>query len=420
MRSGLAFPAVRAAPAVLVALLAGGGVPASARAQGQVLSAIGDEISRRVNASLDLGAAGVTYDDFLRSRVVSITPAVRVEGARTLVLARTSLSQFASGNTSIQGALSGSLVSPEVWGVRGEVYGTGGATEYAHDLAATNVFGAGRVHVAGTATGVWAGAGLGFVTRGSKLPLDVTQADLGGWAREGPLTYTVTVLPTRVGPDRYADATLTARWQGRLGELAVSGGYRARARDSLPGVRAWAEAWATAWLTGRLALVGGAGNFPFDPLQGLPGGRYVSAAVRVAQRRAGVSDPALRAALLLPYEVRRLRSAGARADRFAVADNDDGTRTLRVRVAGARRVELMADFTEWTSVPLTRLPPPAGGGRDQDADAPGTQVWALTVVLTPGVHRVNVRVDGGAWQSPPGLSAVRDEFGGSVGLLVVR
>jgi hypothetical protein len=42
------------------------------------------------------------------------------------------------------------------------------------------------------------------------------------------------------------------------------------------------------------------------------------------------------------------------------------------------------------------------------------------LVIAPGVHRVNIRVDGGAWRPPPGLSVVRDEFGGEVGLLVVR
>jgi hypothetical protein len=32
---------------------------------------------------------------------------------------------------------------------------------------------------------------------------------------------------------------------------------------------------------------------------------------------------------------------------------------------------------------------------------------------------MNVRVDGGTWVIPPGLLPLKDEFGGSVGLLVV-
>jgi len=42
------------------------------------------------------------------------------------------------------------------------------------------------------------------------------------------------------------------------------------------------------------------------------------------------------------------------------------------------------------------------------------------VPLAAGVHRVNVRVDGGEWRVPTGLSAVDDDFEGKVGLLVVR
>jgi hypothetical protein len=159
--------------------------------------------------------------------------------------------------------------------------------------------------------------------------------------------------------------------------------------------------------------VGGAGLFPFDPVQGLPGGRYVTAALRLATRRPIVNDPSLRAELLLPYEVRRLRSA--RAEQFVVEERDGGARVLRVLVPGARRVELMGDFTDWTPVALAPLDRRAAGrGRD------GDDVWLAELVIAPGVHRVNVRVDGGPWRPPPGLSVVRDEFGGEVGLLVVR
>jgi len=74
-------------------------------------------------------------------------------------------------------------------------------------------------------------------------------------------------------------------------------------------------------------------------------------------------------------------------------------------VPDARQVELMGSFTDWAPVRLT-------------STAPG--VWSFNVFLAPGVHRVNIRVDGGAWSVPPGLTAVRDEFGGEVGLLIVQ
>jgi hypothetical protein len=82
-----------------------------------------------------------------------------------------------------------------------------------------------------------------------------------------------------------------------------------------------------------------------------------------------------------------------------------GARTLRVRAAGARSVELMGDFTHWEPITLT----PAGG-----------DTWEVTLPIAAGVHRVNVRIDGGAWLVPRGVPAVPDDLGGVVGLLVVR
>jgi hypothetical protein len=313
-----------------------------------------------VSASVDAGAAAVTYDEFLSSGVASVTPTLRVESARALVVARGSYSRFQSGNRSLQTSLTGSLVSPELFGVRAEAFGTASVTRFARELAATNLFGAGRLHAASGAGGAWAGAGLGLVSQRTRLPENVGQLDFGAWAREGPLTFTLTVQPTRVGAVSYADATAGARWQGALGELAVSSGYRARAAAALPGVRAWGEGWLTVWFGARVAVVGGVGLFPYDPVQGLPGGRYVSAAVRVSSRRPVVNDPALRAELLLPYEVRRLRAA--RAEQFVVEERDDGSRELRVLVPGAGRVELMGDFTDWTPVGLVRLPRGKGAG----------------------------------------------------------
>jgi hypothetical protein len=386
--------------------------PPAARAAGAPRRSFPQRLGRQVSASVDAGAAAVTYDEFLNSGVASVTPTLRVESARALVVARGSYSRFQSGNRSLQTSLTGSLVSPELFGVRAEAFGTASVTRFARELAATNLFGAGRLHAASGAGGAWAGAGLGLVSQRTRLPENVGQLDFGAWAREGPLTFTLTVQPTRVGAVSYADATAGARWQGALGELAVSSGYRARAAAALPGVRAWGEGWLTVWFGARVAVVGGVGLFPYDPVQGLPGGRYVSAAVRVSSRRPVVNDPALRAELLLPYEVRRLRAA--RAEQFVVEERDDGSRELRVLVPGAGRVELMGDFTDWTPVGLVRLPRGKGAGRDAD------DAWGVELVIAPGVHRVNIRVDGGAWRPPPGLSVVRDEFGGEVGLLVVR
>jgi hypothetical protein len=82
-----------------------------------------------------------------------------------------------------------------------------------------------------------------------------------------------------------------------------------------------------------------------------------------------------------------------------------GVRALTIRGVRAERVELAGDFTDWQPVALERTRGPA---------------WELSVELAPGVYRLNVRIDGGAWQVPRGATPQQDEFGGVVGLIIVR
>ena len=79
--------------------------------------------------------------------------------------------------------------------------------------------------------------------------------------------------------------------------------------------------------------------------------------------------------------------------------------SIRVEAPNVRSVEVTADFTDWQPIGL----------RLSDEN-----IWEVTVRITSGVHRVNVRLNGGPWIVPHGLRAEEDEFGGSVGVLVVR
>jgi len=79
-------------------------------------------------------------------------------------------------------------------------------------------------------------------------------------------------------------------------------------------------------------------------------------------------------------------------------------RTLRVRVPGATSVELMGDFTDWIPVQLAQVAP---------------AVWEVTLAVPSGVHRVNLRLNGGPWSAPGGARLERTEFGGVVGIVVV-
>jgi hypothetical protein len=83
-----------------------------------------------------------------------------------------------------------------------------------------------------------------------------------------------------------------------------------------------------------------------------------------------------------------------------------GHNYLLVRVHGRNvsRVDLSGDFTDWTPVAL--LPVHANW-------------WAVVVRVPPGVHRVQLRVDGGPWIAPPGLPRADNGPGGPSGALVV-
>ena len=83
--------------------------------------------------------------------------------------------------------------------------------------------------------------------------------------------------------------------------------------------------------------------------------------------------------------------------------SDAGQRRVRVLATGARTVELMADFTDWSPVTLVA----------------GREAFEGAFTLEAGTHRVVIRIDGGAWRPAANTPAVDDDLGGRVGLLVV-
>jgi hypothetical protein len=90
---------------------------------------------------------------------------------------------------------------------------------------------------------------------------------------------------------------------------------------------------------------------------------------------------------------------------FTVEPESQGRYLVTVRVPGARQVELSGDFTGWKPISLRRV-------RGDE--------WSVALPLGVGTHRVNIRVDGGAWVAPPGMTTTSDDFAGEVGLLVVE
>jgi hypothetical protein len=88
---------------------------------------------------------------------------------------------------------------------------------------------------------------------------------------------------------------------------------------------------------------------------------------------------------------------------FEVRPLPTGAQKITVRIGGVETVEVMGDFSDWNPILLMRR------GRD---------LWDVTIPFAPGVHEINLRIDGGQWVAPPGLPTRKDSFAGEVGLLV--
>jgi hypothetical protein len=89
---------------------------------------------------------------------------------------------------------------------------------------------------------------------------------------------------------------------------------------------------------------------------------------------------------------------------LTIAAIDSANYLFSLRLPDARQVELSGEFTHWQPVKLVRAP----DGR-----------WVVRLRVAPGAYRMNVRVDGGRWQAPPGTTPIADDFGGSAGVVVV-
>jgi hypothetical protein len=185
-------------------------------------------------------------------------------------------------------------------------------------------------------------------------------------------------------PVRYTEADITAHLDGDAASLSLSAAVR-RDRGAPTLYSPAMSATAAFWLAENRALIVGVARQLPDFVHGADAVDYVSVGLRLNEP----SPRVLREARIGPT----VQVAGV-----------DSARVVSVRAAGARTVEVMADFTGWEPIRLER--------RD-DAD------FAATLTISPGSHHIMVRIDGGAWVPAANTPAVDDDFGGRVGLLLV-
>jgi hypothetical protein len=360
--------------------------------------------AQRVENSVDIGWVALRYADTLSTSAAAVTPHLIADWSNAAVDAWGTLSQFTSGGWSTQGALSASLFTPRARGIVAELGGFAGGSAHQDGTRTGEVIGNGRLHLVRQSGEIFFGAGGGVTWDGGAWG-SVFQGEAGVSLTFGSTGGLLTLTPVAVNDSiRYTDGQASLAWTGDRFDLAALIG--SRFGDQLTNLSANTKSWASfsavAWMTPHIALAVSGGTYPVDPTQGFPGGRFVSLAIRLATRRSrtalssGTQQTALesRADAVLPT-----------VTGFVAERSTPGFVTLRVTAPLAQIVEISGDFTNWVPVRLQ----PSGGDR-----------WALTLPINPGKYQMNLRIDAGTWMVPPGLLAMLDEFGGTVGLLVIE
>ncbi len=226
------------------------------------------------------------------------------------------------------------------------------------------------------------------------------------WMERGRARYSVSATPRQLqSGDILGDLEGAASWDGTHGSYELTGGLRTG--EVIIGKSAWGAFTASWPIPGNAFLALSVGSYPIDLLQSLPGGRYAALSVRVPPKGWPFrARPVPRVPVIPPPPARpELPTQFPLA--IVVGEPFDSLylREVRVWAPGNPRVELLADFTDWVSVPLVRQ---AGGD------------WQGYYRVPPGARRVNLRLNGNEVAVPLNVSVIDDEFTGKVGVLIVK
>ena len=336
---------------------------------------------------VDVGATSVRYDSVTTLRSGSLSPQVEWSGSSVLVSAGGTLAALDSSWTG-QGQGDVSLVLGRArrlqgWGPAALLSTAGSVHSAGFRTGSSRIETRAQFNHAGAGAWIGLAGGTGWNSSGGGM-VGFFGPTAGFWTRRDRWAFTATATPFRLDGFWYPE--LGAQAAGSYGRAEIAGylGWRGASDSSGEKGGGWIGASLLAWLNSRVALVIAGGSYPSDLPQGLPGGRYVSLALRLATRRHPPPiGPSIRQTIML-------------------AERSQGR--LHLRVPGVQRVELVADWTDWQRVPMEHA-------------ADGS--WVIPLSLTSGVYRFNLVVDGDRWIVPEGYAAVDDGFGGKAALLVV-
>jgi hypothetical protein len=370
----------------------------------------------QLSGTVDVGAGNNHPDRSLPGAVASFAPAVTAIAGPLRLSGSGVYTDAAGGRWNFQGSSAAVLRSPDLGIFRAEVLGQTDWTWHHRVPGAATLTGEIRAYMMPTPRSLlWVGRGLGngwslgrsrplhrTVTGASttlgrvRLGLSVTSTtfDALDGSTRGPIDSGAAV-PTSTGlvelRTAYTDASLSGEWEMAGLRLDLSMGHRFS--RTVPEVMLWGVT-ATRDLTPGVALLASAGRAGSDPVTALPGSKYLVLGLRLSAGTGGgyvgLGAPAQPAAPAGGFRIGPARITG---------------REIVLHAPGARLVELAADFTDWRPVELD----PAPGGD-----------WIVVVPVSPGLHRVAVRTNGGPWEPPPGVRVVASEFGGLVGEVTIE
>jgi hypothetical protein len=357
----------------------------------------------QVTANVEAGISDVQYDGFLASAAASISPAMRWEHpqGRGFVSARGTYLRFESGRRSLDGSANASWFTPLARHWRGELGVTAGASDYANIASFRHGQADARLHLMDQDRGGWIAATIGRSSFGGG-PRPVTVVAVGAWLLGADKTLFVSLDRSFIGDTAYTDLRSSARWRGPRIVLEGIMGARVWSRGGGRGV--FGEGSATVSLGRQAALVLSAGRYPTDAVSGSIAGRYVTAAVRlgtISVRRPATPTFSPNTRLGASHS-----STSTTDARLEIQTGQDDDVRLTLYAPGAAAVEISGDFTDWRPVLLSRNP--------ENDDA-----WGATFRIPRGMHRINVRRDGGPWMAPGGTTRSADDYDGEVGVFIL-
>ncbi len=353
-------------------------------------------------ATLEIGPSVVAYDGFLVSGAAIASPSLRYDTPSLSLGTQGTWVVFESGRNILQWTAAAAWITAPRGAWRAEFSGSIGISSY--DASGFgHVLGRTRLHYQGDRSGGWVGAATGqSFGEFDATPFEVA---LGLWTVQDRLSMAASITGSTVDGNGYLDLVGAARWSTATVQFDAQAGLRPASLGTSGEV--YGDLAALARVNDRISVVLSGGTYPSDPLRGVLGAKYITAGLRVQLFGAPALAPAPHSPIIA--------GALARAA-LALAESEHGTQarlvitqsgtlvTLRIEARDTGLVELMGDFTDWQPVALTRV---------------GTGIWEITLDITHGVHRLNLRIDNGTWLVPAGTRLEETEFGGAVGVVLV-